>query len=180
MKVFRIILGVLFILAASACMAFPIFAELTYAYITAIVAGIVGIVAIIDYIINRKKRQKSGGAEVAAGGVVLAVAILAVIFMLFNISIPGFTVGWVYIMAIFLTASVLVEGITTLIGAFTYREMPSGTKVATIILGALAIIAAIIGFANIGIIVGAMGIFLSIGMMFSGIMFIVTSFTKEQ
>ncbi len=178
MKVLKIILGILAILAAPALMAFPLFTEVYFAYLAAIFAGIIGIISLVDYGINRKKREHSA-TEAAAGGLTVFAAILSIVIMIFNITIPGFTFTMEYIGVLFFLAYIFIDGISTIIGAFTYRNYSGGMKALTVIFGILITLAAIVGFACVPVIMAALGIFIGIGFILAGIGLILSAFSKE-
>ena len=180
MKALKIILGILVIIGAIALLSLPqIYAAVFYQYLFAIVVGVIGIVSIIDYCVNRKKR-KFTGVQVALGSAVVVTAIVDIIFMLFNITIPGFTEAWTTIQAVLLMCYVIFMGIMSIVNAFSIRSAASGTKAASIILGILAVIAAVIGLCNLGFVISLMGLFTSISILVFGILLLTAGITGQS
>lgn len=174
MKALKIIFGILSVIVAAVFMVFPIFGQVTYLYVASIYFGIVGIVYIIDYCIYRKERRMAG-LQAATGGVGIVLSILAVVFMIFNITIPGFTYATEYLVALLLIISLLVEGILTIISACTYPEFSSGIRAVAIVFGVLMIIASCVAFGFVPFIIGMFGIFTAIGLAVSGVSLIVSA-----
>lgn len=177
MKALKIILGILSVIVAAFLLMFPFAGQLIYVYVASIYVGIVGIVFIIDYCVNRKKR-KLGSTQAYAGGLGVALAILAIIFMLLNITIPGFTFVTQELVAIILLIALLIEGIITIVNAFTYLFYSTAMRVLSVILGLLMVIAACAAFGCLPLIIGMMGIFTSIGFAVSGVSLIVNACTE--
>ena len=179
MKVVRIILGILAILLGAYCLAFPFETQMTFAYIASILVGVVGIITIIDYIVNHKKRKKSA-VLAAAGGASLLAGILGVIFMILTVSTDSFFLIWQNVLAIFIAVSVLVDGVMMIVGAFTYRLYTPGMRVLSVILGILMVLAGSAALSFPSVIIGALGVFTSIGIGVIGISLIVSSFSANS
>ena len=179
MKIARIILGVIMFMVAGYCLAFPIATELVYAYMISIFAGIFGIFALVDYS-KKRKENKTSGVEGTIGGVVVGASVISIVIMLLNIFIPGFLVVTELISALFFLSLMLVEGIMSIVSAFTYRELNGGLKVLNVILGVLTVLAAIAGFWFPAIVIEMFGIFIAIGLMVSGIEMIISSFEQNK
>lgn len=179
MKAVRIILGILAIILGVICLFDPFSTQFVYAYIAVIAAGIIGIVGIIDYAVNNKKRKKAG-IQAAVGGVSLAASIICVILFVLSLLIPTFTIDLVLIGATFLLVSLTVDGIMNIIGAFTYREYDGGMRVCNVLLGILMILGANAGFRCFPLIISMMGVFTGIGTLVAGISLITNSCTTEQ
>lgn len=179
MKITRILLGALFILGGFVCLADPFGTQLTYAYVTAVYAGILGILGIIDYVLNRKDRSHSA-PEAAAGGFFLLVSILSVVFMLCNLTIPGFTFASEYFGALLLVSVVLVHGIMTVLAAFLYRGFSFWLRLVTVIFGCLMVSAASMAFWFIPAVIGMLGVFTSVGIISAGVTLLLTAFSWNK
>ncbi|MBQ0111092.1 MAG: hypothetical protein KBS41_04115 [Oscillospiraceae bacterium] len=177
MKVAKIILGILLFLTFPYFLFAPVATEIFYSYFLSVVAGIVGIVAIVDFIINRKNR-KLAGLEVSVGGLVVAVSIVNIIFMLLNVYVDGFVVAINLLWAYMLLILMIVRGIMDIVGAFTYRQTDGSLKVLTIIWGALLIIGGIAGLGFPAVVLACEGIAIGIGVGMSGISLLISAFSE--
>ncbi len=178
MKAIRIILGILSIILSAVCFVSPFESEIIYGYLVAIYVGVIGIMTIICFIVERKKKRLSG-LEGALGGVALAFAILAVMFMFFNIRIPGFTFRWITFCAVFFLVSMTVEGISLFVRGIV-RPYPVGMKIFMIVFGLLMLSASSTGYFMIPTVISMFGIFTAIGFLSTGIQLISTSFFFEN
>ena len=179
MKVLKVIFGIISIILATFLLQAPFITELVFVFVLTVYAGVVGIVTLVDYFANRKSRTHSV-IEGAVGGSVVAVSIIAIVLMLLSIFIEGFSFSIAYLGAFFLIVAVLVYGIMTVVGAFTYRALDGGMKALSVVFGILVIIAASTAFAFIPVIIGALGIFTSIGIMISGVSLIISAFESND
>ena len=171
MRVFKVILGILSVALSMFCLGAPFLTEYICTYIAAIYALVIGIIACAEY--AKHKGEKGSGISLAGG-------IIAILFMIFAIFAPGFLLNWMFILAIVLLIAIIVEGITTVVGAFTFRGLTGGMKAVYAILGILMIIAGTT-FLSWGIfgafeIIEFFGIITSIGICITGVRLIISAF----
>ena len=115
MRVFKVILGILSVALSMFCLGAPFLTEYICTYIAAIYAGVIGIIACAEY--AKHKGEKGSGISLAGG-------IIAILFMIFAIFAPGFLLNWMFILAIVLLVTIIVEGITTIDAQHFFPNAP--------------------------------------------------------
>lgn len=179
MKTVKIILGILSLVVAIIFFMDPIPSQVIYLYITSIYFGAVGIVYLIDYCVNKQER-KNAGMQVTASTVGIALSVAAILFMLLNMTVPGFPYATQYLVAVILIISLLVEGIVTVVSALTFIEFLPVLRAMAIIFGILMIVVAYVAFGYIPVIIGMLGIFTGIGIAVSGVSLIISACSEKH
>lgn len=168
MKAFNIIFGVIAILCGIFCLMNPFSSAIIYEYVLAAFIGVWGLFGIISFFVIRSE-QKKRGSEVLLSGSALVLGVLALIFGICHFTIPTFGLSTQGIIAFLLLIYLLIDGVLTIVSAFTSDELTTGLKILTVVMGIFLILAACAGLANIWITISVFGLFLGIGFLFKGI-----------
>lgn len=176
MKLFNIIFGILSLICAIICFAHPFATAVVYGYIIAFYIGIMGICAIISYF-NQKKQKKEKGIEMAMGTASLVLGIIGVIFFLFNLTIPGFTIAAEGCVAALMMLFIFVEGIMTIISSVSVgRKLESKTWGITLTLGILMVVLSTVGLSCLTAVVSMFGWMAAIGFVINSVRMLVSAF----
>lgn len=135
MTILSIILGVLLIITGFSCMATPLVTFLSTGYFFAILLLVYGFSGIVRFF------QK------LAGGLELAVSILAVVLGVVSLARPGQTLIFDGMVLYLIAAWLLVEGISTVVMSIQCRDIRKGWGWG-VVAGILGIIAGIYSFAH--------------------------------
>ena len=168
MRAFNIIFGVLAVLCGIFCLTNPFSSAIIYEYVLATFIGVWGLYGIISFFVIRSE-QKKRGSETLLSISALVLGVLALIFGICHYTIPTFGLSTQGVIAVLLLIFLLIDGVLTIVKAFTTEELTTGLKILTVVMGIFLILAALAGLANIWMTISVFGMFLGIGFIFKGV-----------
>ncbi len=168
MRAFNIIFGVLAVLCGIFCLTNPFSSAIIYEYVLATFIGVWGLYGIISFFVIRSE-QKKRGSETLLSISALVLGVLALIFGICHYTIPSFGLSTQGVIAVLLLIFLLIDGVLTIVKAFTTEELTTGLKILTVVMGIFLILAALAGLANIWMTISVFGMFLGIGFIFKGV-----------
>ena len=176
MKALNFIFGIIAILCSGVFFADPILSKILFTYIGAVILGVLGLVEIIKYFVDRKK-QKSNPTMAFTGTAGLVLGICAVVYALLNAYVPFFTLATEMLLAIMFTVFMLFSGISDIVTFFKTKDILSqGMRIFTLVLGILMVIASLSCLSCVWIVTGMFGIFIGVSLVFKGVDLIISAF----
>lgn len=178
MKVFNCILGIFAVFASIYCIFFPGITFLNSGWIVAVLLGVWGICAIFDYATNRKKENKSK-SEAAMGTLGLVAGIVAAVFSVLALFLPGILAMLDIIILSMFTFWLIVSGISSVAVSFNIKKTGSKRWILSLILGILVILAGLYGIFHLIFIAQTLGILIGMLLMTYGFRLIMSVFEKS-
>jgi len=169
LRIAQIILGAIAIALSGAVLANPDTTTLLYVTFLGIALIMVGISKIIE----------GGSAQSTKGsrGINIGIGIISIIGGIFALANPvAATATLIWIISIF----ILIHGLGLIASGISTRDSSKGSRIGTMILGAIAVGFASILLASPGLAVVMMIMFLSLGLLFNGIASILSGITGNR
>ncbi len=179
MKIFNCIIGIFAIFASVYCIFYPGITFLNSGWIVTVLLGAWGICAIFDYATNHNKEEKPK-SEAAIGTLGLVLGIVAAVFSVLALFLPGIRVMLDIIILCMFAAWLLVSGINSIIVSFSIKKTGSKRWILTLILGIIVLLGGLYGIFNLVFVAQTIGLLIGMLLMTYGLRLILSVFEKTD